>query len=179
MVKKGFDLLFQESTTIYTNLKYHLNTFNKIYCGKLHSWRVKQYSAIYVRKFKIYQKIENACRVEKTISLMAKNKLLDEVSESNNKVIRATEGNTNKISKAPSEEYENVIIEAYRHVVLWKKNLSSLSSNSAIKQFVDELTNLIDHWVPIVFQILPTSLLQKDLQIRLQTLSTKRICQED
>ena len=110
---------------------------------------------------------------------MAKNKLLDEVSESNNKVIRATEGNTNKISKAPSEEYENVIIEAYRHVVLWKKNLSPISSNSAIKQFVDELTNLIDHWVPIVFQILPTSLLQKDLQIRLQTLSTKRICQED
>ena len=34
---------------------------------------------------------------------MVKNKLLDEVSESNNKVIRATEGNTNKISKAPSE----------------------------------------------------------------------------
>ena len=75
---------------------------------------------------------------------MVKNKLLDEVSESNNKVIRATEGNTNKISKAPSEEYENVINEAYRHVVLWKKNLSALSSNSAIKQFVDELTNLID-----------------------------------
>lgn len=110
---------------------------------------------------------------------MVKNKLLDEVSESNNKVIRATEGNTNKISKASSEEYENVINEAYRHVVLWKKNLSPLSSNSAIKQFVDELTNLIDRWVPIVFQILPTSLLQKDLQIRLQTLSTKRICQED
>ena len=38
-----------------------------------------------------------------------KNKLLDEVSESNNIVTRVTEDNTNKISKASSEEYENNI----------------------------------------------------------------------
>lgn len=35
-----------------------------------------------------------------------KQKLLDEVSEPNNIVTRATEDNTNKISKVPSEEYE-------------------------------------------------------------------------
>ena len=69
-----------------------------------------------------------------------KNKLLDEVSNSNNIAIRATEDNANKISKAPSEEYENIINGAYENMVFWKKNLFRLLSNSANKQSVDEQT---------------------------------------
>ena len=76
-----------------------------------------------------------------------KNKSLDEVSESNNILIRATEGNTNKISKVPLEEYKKTINETYKHMVFWKKNLFRLPSNSAGKRFVDELTKLIVHQV--------------------------------
>ena len=53
------------------------------------------------------------------------------------------------------EEYENTINEAYEHMVFWKKNLFRLPSNSAGKQFVHELTKLINCWLskcPIVFQ---------------------------
>ena len=42
-----------------------------------------------------------------------KNKFLDTVSESNNIVTRVTEDSTNKISRAPSEWYENTVNEAY------------------------------------------------------------------
>ena len=70
-----------------------------------------------------------------------KNKVLGEVSGSNNIVTRAAEDNTNKISKAPSEESENTVNEAYKHMVFWKKKLFRLPSNSASKQFVDELTS--------------------------------------
>ena len=73
-----------------------------------------------------------------------KNKLLDEVSDSNDIVTKATEDNTNKISKATSEEYENTIYEAYRHMIFWKKNIFRLPLNYAGKQIVDELTKLID-----------------------------------
>ena len=53
----------------------------------------------------------------KNILLDNKNKLLDEVSKSNKIVTRATEDNTNKISKALSEEYENTINEVHEHMV--------------------------------------------------------------
>ena len=69
-----------------------------------------------------------------------KNKLLDEVSNSNNIATRAAEDNANKISKAPSEEYENIINGAYENMVFWKKNLFRLLSDSANKQSVDEQT---------------------------------------
>ena len=72
-----------------------------------------------------------------------KNKLLYEVSNSNNIATRPTEDNTNKASKSPSEEYENIINEPYEHMVFWKKNLFRVPSNSVNKQFVDEQTNLI------------------------------------
>ena len=94
--------------------------------------------------YKIYKRIErsfiNNLRDDK-------NKLLDEVSESNNIVIRITEDNTNKIGKAPSKEYENTINEPYEHMVFWKNNLFHLPSNSAAKQFADELTKLTDCWM--------------------------------
>ena len=54
-----------------------------------------------------------------------KNKLLDEVSESNNIVTTATENNMNKISIAPFEEYENTMNMAYKHMVCWRKKISS------------------------------------------------------
>ena len=72
------------------------------------------------------------------------NKLLNEVSESNTIVTGASENNTNKISKVPSEGHECAINEAYEHMVFWKKNNFRRLPNSAGKLFVDELTKLID-----------------------------------
>ena len=75
-----------------------------------------------------------------------KNKLLDEVSESNNIITTATENNMNKISIALFEEYENNIW----HTSIWfagKKNIFCLPLNRAGKHFVDELTKLIGCWV--------------------------------
>ena len=46
-----------------------------------------------------------------------KNKLLDEVAESNNIVTRATKKKTNEISKAQSEENVNTINEVCKHMV--------------------------------------------------------------
>ena len=54
----------------------------------------------------ICRRTENTSRSCKSNFLDDKQKLQDEVSEPNNIVTRATEDNTNKISKVPSEEYE-------------------------------------------------------------------------
>ena len=56
-------------------------------------------------------------RGSKTNLLDDKNKLLDEVAESNNIVTRATKKKTNEISKAQSV---NTINEVCKHMVLWK-----------------------------------------------------------
>ena len=66
------------------------------------------------RRLKIHQ------RGSKTNLLDDKNKLLDEVAESNNIVTRTTKKKTNEISKAQSEEYVNTINEVCKHMVFWK-----------------------------------------------------------
>ena len=68
-------------------------------------------------------------------------------TQSNNIVTSTTEDNTNEVNKVPSEEYENTINETQTHMVFWQKNLFCLPLNSTGKQFVDELTKLIDCWV--------------------------------
>ena len=76
-----------------------------------------------------------------------KSKLLDEVLESSTIIIGAAENNTNRSSKVSSEGYENVVNETYEQMVFWKKNIFLIPSNSADKQFVDELTKLIECWM--------------------------------
>ena len=56
-------------------------------------------------------------RGSKTNLLDDKNKLLDEVAESNNIVTRATKNKAKEISKAQSV---NNINEVCKHMVLWK-----------------------------------------------------------
>ena len=68
----------------------------------------------------------------------------------------------------------------------WKKNLFRLPSNSAGKQFVNELTKLIDCWMfkslssttALKSLMLPPNLLLQKSSIKLQTSTAKSICQE-
>ena len=110
--------------------------------------------------------------------------MLYEVSESNTIVTGASENNTNKISKVPSEGHECAINEAYEHMVFWKKNNFRRLPNSAGKLFVDELTKLIDCWVSdspssttaLKSLILPPNLLlQKHLNKASNTISKEHL----